>query len=248
MAHYPAILDETFGYDESLKKTYKGGQFVPLRVGRAWRFYDPAKHMRPVEYDSALPLILACDFNVDTLRWEVGQFTPSEIHWIDEISLGFGGSTESAVREFVRRWAGKSPESIYVTGDASGYARSTSGKADYVILREELLKAWQSVQVRVPRANPRQKDRVDNTNYHLAGRGRILLVSPRCKELRKDWSACSWREGTLELDKTDPQRTHAADAADYAMWALTRVVGSFADRFAGGGGSKTSDEALDARF
>ena len=223
MAHYQAQLLQTYGYDESLTASYVHGKFVPLRVGRAWKFYDPAKHDGAPAYEQEIGLVLACDFNVDAMRWEVMQFVRNDIRVLDEIALGRGGSTDVASREFVRRWQGRHRGQVTVTGDASGRARSTSGKTDYQIIREELTGKFASVDLRIPSANPRVKDRVDNTNYHLAGRGRTISVSRSCRELRRDWERCPWRQGTTELDKTDSERTHAAEAVDYAIWALARA-------------------------
>ncbi len=233
MAHYPDQLAATYGYDESLLDTYLGGKFVPLRVGRAWRFFDDAKHVTenwlPL-YEPTHPLILACDFNVDAMRWEVGQIDAASIRWFDEIALGQGGSTQEAAREFVRRWGVGGTRihhrgSVTITGDASGTARSTSGPTDYQVLEEELKPAFTyGVRRLTPKANPLVKDRVASTNYHLAGRGRSVTAASRCKELVRDWRACAWRPGTSELDKSDPLRTHAAEAADYATWMLARVA------------------------
>ncbi len=235
MAHYQAQLLQTYGYDESLAASYVYGKFVPLRVGRAWKEYDPAIHDGDPRHEPCLPLVLACDFNVDALRWEVGQFGAGEIRWLDEIALGSGGSTERAVREFVARWGPRHRGQVIVTGDASGKARSTSGRADYQIIREELGRAgFDEVVSRVPNANPRVKERVDNTNYHLAGRGLRVLVSGRCRELRRDWERCAWRPGHTgvpQLDKSDTARTHAAEAADYATWVMARVMAPSWSRF-----------------
>jgi hypothetical protein len=247
MAHYRRQLLDIYGYDESLLATYVGGKFVPLRVGRAWKFYDPAVHNGEPAYDASSPLILACDFNVDALRWEVGQITPTTIHWLDEIALGSSGSSEAGAREFVRRWSSRHLGQVIVTGDAAGKWRSTSGKTDYQIIQEEVRPHFSNVLFDLPAGNPRVKDRVDNTNYHLAGRGRTVVVSSRCKELRSDWSACAWKKGIPELDKSDPVRTHAAEAADYAVWRRARVLRSTSVG-AGAGGSLAADPILGAQW
>lgn len=250
MAHYPAQLVDQYGYDESLLRAYGRGQFVPLRVGRAWRAFDPLSHCGKVEYSASLPLVLACDFNIDTMRWEVGQFGTTSIQWLDEIALGQGGSTEEGAQEFIRRWSAKHRGEIIVTGDAAGKARSTSGKTDYRILLEELRPAFGRVRVMVPNANPRVKDRVDNTNYHLAGRGKQVRIGPACKELRKDWERCAWKRGQAELDDRDSNRGHAAAASDYAFWALARGIkrGRPISSVTSSQFSVTSDESLGAEF
>ena len=186
---------------------------------------------------------MGCDFNVDTMRWVVAQMTSTEIRFIDEIALGRSGTTEQAAREFVRRYASH-VGLVAVCGDASGMARSTSGPTDYQIIREELAKVpYFQVTMQIPKANPLQKHRVDNMNYHLAARGKRVLVSPRCKELMIDWERVAWKKGQPTIDKNaDPLRGHAADSADYIVWMLERVrsIGARSsaniagDRFDGG--------------
>lgn len=227
MRHYPQQLVDLYGYDESLLATYVGGKFVPLRVGRCYSRFDRAVHQAadPV-YDPNLPLLLGCDFNVDAMRWEVAQITPREIRFLDEIALGRGGDTEAAAREFVRRWRGRHRGAVVVTGDPAGQARSTSGRTDYQIIREELSGKFFRLAFSVAKAHPRQKDRVDATNYHLAGRGRRIVLSKRCRELALDWERVHWRPGTSEIEKPktgeEANRTHASDAADYLVWQLAR--------------------------
>ena len=150
--------------------------------------------------------------------------TPHEIRFIDEIALGHSGNTAQAAREFCRRYINYKSIHLTVVGDASASARSTSGQTDYQIIKEELTKAgWSNVTYTIPASNPRHKDRVDNTNYHLSGRGKTVYVSSRCKELALDWERVAWKKGQPELDKSDPQRTHASDAADYIIWMLARA-------------------------
>ena len=214
----------TYAYDKALLDTYARGAFVPLRQGRAYQQFTRATHVRELEHTRRLPLVLACDFNVDAMRWEVLQFLPTEIRVIDEIALGAGGSTNEAAREFVRRYAGRCDD-LTVTGDAAGQARSTSGSTDYAVLREELRPHFAQVRFNVPAANPRVHERVQLVNYHLAGRSRKTYIDPKCRELILDLERVSWRPGTTELDKNaDLLRTHASDALGYAVWQLAQAV------------------------
>jgi len=227
MAHYPQQLKDLYGYDESLLAAYVRGKFVPLRVGRCYKPFDRAAHVAklPLKHEPGLPLLLGCDFNVDTMRWVVGQVTPREILILDEIALGKGSSTADASKEFVRRWAGKHKGHVVVTGDASGKARSTSGKTDYQVIAEEMRGPFRELTFDVAGANPRQKDRIDLMNYHLSGRGRRVLVSKSCRELPLDWERVVWKKGTPEIDKNiDLDRGHASDAADYLVWQRARAL------------------------
>lgn len=224
MSHYQQTLEQTYGYDPSLLDAYGRGMFVPLRAGRCWQHFSRAAHVRPVEYQPNLELVLGCDFNIDTMRWVVVQRSPHEIRYLDEISLGRSGTTAQAAKEFVRRYA-HHKGLLVVCGDASGGARSTSGPTDYQIIREELgAGGFTNVAYQIPKANPLQKDRVDNTNYHFSGRGKAVLVSAKCKELMLDWERVAWKKGQPSIDKNaDLTRGHAADASDYILWMLERV-------------------------
>ena len=51
-------------------------------------------------------------------------------------------------------------------------------------------------------------------------RERRLLIDPRCKQLIRDLEQVSWKTDAngnplIELDKSDPMRTHASDALGY---------------------------------
>ena len=39
-----------------------------------------------------------------------------------------------------------------------------------------------------------------------------------CKELIRDWSAIGWKEGTTDLDLSDPMRGHISAAMDYSEY------------------------------
>jgi hypothetical protein len=234
MAHYPAQIEETYGYDESLLESYMGGKFVPVGGRRAYPKYDPATHSKiPVLYDEDLPIHLACDFNVDYLRWLVCQVTPKEVRVLDEIALPQGGNTPEGTRIFRKRW-GHHRNRLIVTGDSSGNARSTSSTmTDYQIIREELSDKTRflSFNLSIPSKNPFVRERVANVNYHLGGRGRRIFIDPKCKHLKKDFERVQRREGSDELDKTsDPKLTHASDAFGYLLWQVARSTGSIRSR------------------
>lgn len=226
VADYPEKLLDLYGHDQALLDNYAKALFVPLRIGRCFSAFEEAKHAAgPVTYDPALPLILACDFNVDHLRWIVAQVSPHEIHVIDEIAPGPGATTELAAREFVRRWAGAQRQ-VVVVGDSSGNARRTSGsKTDYLVIRETLAGHFAAVRMSVPASNPPQKDSVDACNYHFAAKGqsaRAVSISTKCVELIDDCNSNTWKPGVAEIDKTDPERTHAGDAFRYLVWQTAR--------------------------
>ncbi len=230
MAHAEGQIRDTYGYDDSLMAAYGRGEFVPLRQGRCYRHFKRATHVVPeIPIERALPLVLSCDFNVDTMRWIVMQFGADRIDMIDEIKLGTSGTTEEAAREFVNRYQNQYRGQVIVTGDPAGKARSTGGRIDYQIIQEELgaCPAVTSVEMAVPGSHPLQKERVDNMNYHLSGRGLTVRISEKCSDLIRDFERVAWKQGqTVSIQKNDASLTHSSDAATYAVWALARAVGN----------------------
>lgn len=222
---YRDQIRSAYGHDASLFAAYGRGQFVPLRVGRAYPAFVRTQHVVPVEYERCLDLVLACDFNVHAMRWLVLQVAPHEIRVLDEIALGEDRSTAAACRTFLERWNGGFHRgNVIVVGDASGQARhSSSSHTDYAVIREELSQgAFASVRMQLAPSNPPVKERIDAVNYHLAGRGLAVRIAQGCTELITDLERVAYREGSTELDKRDAQRTHASDAFGYAVWQLAK--------------------------
>lgn len=229
---YYERIKQTYEYDEALLDTYGRGKFVPLRTGRAYKFFDAERHVSkvPLLYQPAAPLVLACDFNVDYMRWLIMQFTHAEIVVLDEIALGFNGTTELAALEFVKskwaKWAQKRP--IYVTGDASGSSRSTTAtQTDYDVIFDVCRKAGLNVALHVPESNPAVKDRVALVNFLLSTRSRqVVRIADRCETLIRDFQRVGWKNGGTVLDQTtDPSLTHPTDAFGYAAEQFAAYVG-----------------------
>lgn len=160
--------------------------------------------------DSRLPVIICCDFNVDTCVWEIAQTEGGHVRVVDEILLRNTNTVEMG-KEALARYGGHRAGAV-IYGDAAGMSRSTAGKSDYALLRELGFKDQF-----IRKANPHVKDRVNSVNAMLENsRGEVRLRHhPRCAALRKDFETVEWREGGFELDKSDAGRTHATDALGY---------------------------------
>lgn len=236
--HYVGRLRETYGHDEALFRTYARGEFVPLHTGLCYKSFDRTRHVTAdVAYTPALPVVVACDFNVDSMRWEILQIHPGRIEVLDEVALGANGSVQEAARAVVDRYApGRGTKAwhhgeVIVAGDAAGKARTQTGDTCYDVMLPILRAAFHAgVSLRVPAGNPPQRDRVETLNYHLAsvaGPGRVVAIHLACRELIADLAQNVWRPGTAEIAKsnTPPEslRTHAADALGYAVWQLAAI-------------------------
>ena len=75
------------------------------------------------------------------------------------------------------------------------------------------------IEIRANSSNPAIKDRVNSFNAMLCNTAgtRQLLVHPKCRELIKDLRQVKWKRdaagnAAVDLDKSDPERTHVSDA------------------------------------
>lgn len=183
------------------------------RNGRVYYAYRSEIHEDgEINLNQNLPVNICCDFNVDTCVWEVCQVDGGKVVIVDEIHLRNTNTIEMG-REAVRRY-GSHKAGITVYGDAAGMSRSTTGKSDYALLHELGLKDQ-----RIKKANPPVKDRVNTVNSMLesASAEVKLIHHPRCRALRKDFETVEWKENGIEIDKSKPERTHAADAIGYFL-------------------------------
>lgn len=181
--------------------------------GRVYYAYESQRHQdAAIELNPNMPIIVACDFNVDPCVWVLAQTDFKTVRVFDEVVLK-GTNTAQMAREVLRRYAGhKAGFAIY--GDAAGSARSTAGESDYAILLEMGFKDQ-----RLKRANPAVKDRVNAVNAMLSnskGEAR-LFHHPRCVFLKKDFETVVWASGGADIDKSRHDRTHASDALGYFL-------------------------------
>jgi hypothetical protein len=227
MAHYPQQLVDIYGYDQNLLAAYAKGQFVPLRKGRCFLAFSRHEHVtEKAVYSPHLPIVVFCDFNVDFMRWTLGHVTNKEIIAFDEIAMPNGCDTAQTAKLFVEYYGGKHKGEVIVTGDATGYHRSTTGEVDYHKIKEEFRKAdFANIRFVIPKANPRQRERVDTMNYHFAGRGRRVVINPVCKQLVRDCERVVWSKSRIEIDKGDESLTHSSEGFSLGVYQLAPVIG-----------------------
>lgn len=229
VADYRDRLRETYQNMPALFETYARGGFVPLTTGRCYPQFSRALHVRAIDYDPMLDLVLACDFNVHAMRWLVMQFGPNDVRVIDEIALGANSSVTDAARVFVERYSHRDGSvvrhhgHVVVMGDAAGKAKNAATATScYSEMMAALREVWPETAMRVAEANPPQRHRVDTVNWNLAQNR--LFIDPKCKELALDLEQVVWREGSSEIEKSkDSKRTHASDALGYALH-MTRPI------------------------
>ncbi len=217
------------------------GEYLDIFGGNAYYAFSD-ENVEPFRYNPNLPLCWALDFNVDPMSsvicqieeqkrypWSQAAYETKKIlHVLDEIVLS-NSNTIEATEEFARRAAtlakGTPQGAINIYGDASGNSRSSkSGQTDYELIRKCFQRLGLRINLRQNTANPIVRDRVNMMNNALCStsKERRVFIDPKCKELIKDLRQVRWRRDSVgntvvELDKSDPQRTHLSDALSYLV-------------------------------
>lgn len=237
--------DNTFlppGYVDSLEAKYAGGfalqeidgEFCEWGKNPAYEFLRGRNAVRGLrlEYRPDLPLCLMCDFNYLIKPWGVGQIINGHPRIIGEVVVR-GGTTKDAVEEFRNQFPAHGGE-LQIYGDASGKNKSgQTARTDYQLIVEALRGYQAPVRLMIPGANPRVRDRVNNTNRILRGEdgvGPLKLDEEYCQFLIDDFLNSQWDKSGRDLKKvTDPEDpaaewTHGTDAAGYWLWRLFPFV------------------------
>jgi hypothetical protein len=230
------IISESFyrtlraAYSPMMAAQELDAQHVNVNSGRAY-YAATTKNARRIcpwglEYpDPELPIIVGMDFNYAPapMVWCVGQLSPDgdAIHWFEELS-----DVEISSREMARRLGGRYTQSfLRIYGDASGGRGTTSneGKSDFDQIADELSQMGVEFTIDSDQANPRVKDRVEAVNAMLEnGLGEIRMTynPDRCPHLDADVRLVGWKDTGKLSDNGDHQRTHASDAAGYAIYKV----------------------------
>ena len=214
------------------ERTYRQellASFENLGAGRVYYAFEAQSNVAPVAYNSNYGLFWSLDFNVNPMCSVIGQNINGEVRVLDEIVLR--DSHTLAACEAFYNWVKTNrlayPVVLSVYGDASGENRHTSAsRTDWQIVRDFLGRQGNDFRSSfwVPDANPPVKDRTNCVNAMLRnhyGQSR-LRIDPRCKQLIRDLEQVCWKTDVndnplLELDKSDPMRTHVSDALGYMI-------------------------------
>ncbi len=235
------LLDKVPDFYERLKRSYDQqffeqevlGEYLNSNSGLVYHTFKRREHLRELEIDRQLPLMWALDFNVDPMSSVVVQIEHEFVRVVDEIVMS-RASTEEACREFWNRYA-EHPAGVTIYGDASGNNMQTTGSTDYEIIRRFFqTENYHNIQQRVPRSNPQVRERVGLVNAKLkSADGQIQMsISPRCKELVKDFEEVAYKPGSTVVDKDkNPRRTHLSDALGYVVWQECRPRAPMGDQF-----------------
>jgi hypothetical protein len=202
-------------------------RFETLGVGRAYYAFDRAHNVKNYGFSGRMSLSWALDFNMNPLCSVVTQALNGMVVVLEELILP-DSNTLAACEEFLSRtekWNVGSRLSVQVYGDSTGEQRHTSAsRTDWQIIKEFFGRYRDrfNVTYRVPSSNPMVKDRVNCVNARLRSHSGLhrLMVHQHCKHLIRDLEQVCWKtdphgNSLVELDKSDPLRTHVSDALGY---------------------------------
>jgi len=203
--------------------------FETLGVGRAYYAFDRAQNVGDLGFSARFPLYWSLDFNMNPLCSVLAQVHNGAVYVLEEMILP-DSNTLAACEEFLSRtskWRKGGKLNICVYGDATGEQRRTSAsRTDWQIVKEFFGRYPYdfTASFRFPASNPLVKDRVNCVNAKLRNHAgqHLLKVNQSCKHLIKDFEQVCWKTDPhgnplVELDKSDPMRTHVSDAVGYLI-------------------------------
>ncbi len=223
--HLKEAIDELAeNYDKKFADQELLGKIVSFE-GSVYYAFDRRENagnyaFQVAQYNPNSPIMFCADFNVDPMAGVLCQYGINskglaEIYVIDEIYLR-NSNTVEVCNEFKQRYPNHA-SGLVLYGDATGNARSTnSNVTNWKIIQQEL--SHYQPTTRVPTKNPAEKDRVNSVNAMLCNSkgDRRVFVNPNCKNLIRDLEQVSYKQGSVQIDKTkDLKLTHPSDAFGY---------------------------------
>ena len=193
--------------------------------GQAYYPFDEAVHCTTgLPYDPADDLIFAFDFNVSPGVAVVCQEISDETHVIGEVHIPLNSNTPAVCNRLIKDW-GDHQGNVLCYGDATGGAAGTAKihGSDWDLIKNVLRPVFGSrLRIRVDKANPRERVRVNAMNSRLQsadGTVRLRIDQQRAPNLVKDFEGVRLLSGGAgEIDKKiDPKLTHMTDAIGYCI-------------------------------
>ena len=196
--HYSHDPEKDAEWKDGMRQTYDRQEdwdremeldFTAQLGAAAYPSFNHAIHvMDTIAYDQRLPLCLCCDFNVDPGIFEIAQIKNGTVYFIDEICMS-PSNIPDMVEEFKNRYPDHAG-GLHVYGDSNGLSRTAqTAKSDYDIMMSHFIAYPSAFKLRVPRAHPRSRDRINSFNHKLIGREDkpgIYICKTGCPELISD--------------------------------------------------------------
>ena len=193
-------------YDDILAQQFIEGKFVNTNGNQAAYKFNRTKNVDKVERDLDLPVWVSIDFNVAPMAATLWNRYPDKtdgpiLRAFDEIAII--NADTYLLSQTIKEKVGT--ENVVLFPDPAGNARSTkSQKTDIQILRDA---GFDDIRFRSRIKSV--KDCLTALNSFI-GKNR-LIVGDKCRQTILDLEQCSLKQGSSELDKSNPQRTHWLD-------------------------------------
>jgi hypothetical protein len=176
--------------------------------------FEPTRNVSAdAVYQYGLPVYLSFDFNVNPATCAVFQHTSDWIYQIDEIRLT-DASIYSVTNLIKTKEYFNESSTLFVTGDASGWAREKSTQSldsMYMIIKRELNISLQAI--KTPKANPSHKKSRILYNS-IFEKHKKCIIHPKCIYSIKDNLNVKVLEDN-SIDKSDSKLTHNLDCQRY---------------------------------
>jgi len=198
-------------YDSTMLDAYLRGMWVNMSSNRFYYSYDPSRNdnkdiVRPNDYSVTHASL---DFNVSKMCCTLWHYDGRKLRAFDEIILKDNADTKKMCDALKAR--GYYPDNTIIYPDPAGNARTTKGRPDNVILKDEGF-----YQVKVKSTQPRMRTRQLNVN-NLLDKGVIEINPIKCKTLKKDLESVEQDPVKLDKVKKDMALTHSSDGMDYLI-------------------------------
>lgn len=224
---YVSILEDTYGHNRNLIRSYRDGIFCPLYEGTAYKTYDPDRHNVDPEPTPLRTIALAWDFNIE-LVWTALQVIPfmedgrrvNKYVAIGECKKG-ADSFDDAILSFIEQFPhfeGYRDTKIEIYGDRSGHAGSHKAPlSDFERIQQELRKFYKNVHLLATKKVAPEIGSVEAVNKAFSYDR--LLIGNNCKELQRSLMSTTWQEGKRKLHKPAGDTwTHRADGLKYYIY------------------------------
>ncbi|PJB54250.1 MAG: hypothetical protein CO099_02655 [Bdellovibrio sp. CG_4_9_14_3_um_filter_39_7] len=189
---------------EKDRERFEMGQFSDDSDGQAYSSFRREIHVGQTQKIQGTTII-GMDFNVSPMTALITQIIDGVLHVQQEVWIEVGDTYKMC-----SELHGLGHSGGVVIPDSTGANRKTSGKSDFIILKEAGFTIEST-------RNPLQRDRVNNTNRLFVANKTI--INPMCKKLIGDMEKVVWKNGNL-FEGSDKKLTHISDCLGYIQWKM----------------------------
>ncbi|RLC88885.1 MAG: hypothetical protein DRJ03_01200 [Chloroflexi bacterium] len=202
-------------------------------AGQAYYPFKEELHCARLQYNKKATLIFCFDFNVAPGTASVIQQQslpePSNLFGsgvIGEVWIERGSNTIKVCNQLINDW-GRHEGLIICYGDSAGGAQGSAKVqgSDWQLIKQVLGNHFglNRVHFKVPKANPRERDRVNSVNARLmstSGKIRLMVDPRKAPHVVTDFEGVQVTDdGSGKLEKKDDLKlTHLTDGIGYYIW------------------------------